>query len=176
MVEIVRRYSNRGDLLRLTERLTKALQGAGPAGLVESMSAPPAHRVELRLSLEARAALAADYEAGATIADLCARYGLARGSVSRLLHGAQTPVRGRPMDSAAVHAAVHIPPPPPGEHTSRDRQRRGDVGALPRTRCAKPAVQRTDETVRFPCRAPIPRYRPSRDRHEPRTRRPSWRP
>ena len=95
-------------MLRLTERLTKALQGVAPTESVESMSGPPAHRVELRLSLESRAALAADYEAGATIADLCAEYGLAKGSVSRLLHGAETPVRGRPMGLAAAEAAANL--------------------------------------------------------------------
>ena len=97
-VELLRRYSNRDDLLKplvsVMERVheeTPATPHEAPPLASDYRPGPPRRQVSERLTAEDIKTLVSAYLAGSTIRELAERYGLGTTSVKRLLrqHGAR---------------------------------------------------------------------------------------
>jgi DNA-directed RNA polymerase specialized sigma24 family protein len=66
------------------------------------------HRIDVRLSAAVLAQLVADYEFGASTAELQARFGLSKGSVRSILHGSGVRVRRQPLTDEVVDTIVEL--------------------------------------------------------------------
>jgi len=90
MVGVMRRYSRRGDLWRVTKKvdliLTRRVARTEP---IVSNTEHPVHRIDVRMDTQQIQALVRDYEAGTETSELQHMYGLSKGSIRKLLADAQ---------------------------------------------------------------------------------------
>jgi DNA-directed RNA polymerase specialized sigma24 family protein len=106
LVEVLRRYSKQPALWKTAKRLGKLVYSGPPERIDADPMPGHVHRLDVRLSVEAMAQLAADYEAGVSSTELRERYGLSKGSVLRLLQESGVKMRRRPLGSDQVNAVV----------------------------------------------------------------------
>ena len=109
MVEVLRRYSRRGDLWRHATKMNLQLaRGDTRPAATPVRGGQPAHRVDVRLGSDQIAQIVADYEAGTETAELQLRYGLSKGSVRKLLTDAGAAPHRRPLSDDEIHACSRL--------------------------------------------------------------------
>jgi hypothetical protein len=103
LVETVRRYSKLPHLWSLSKRLARWLESSAPDAGPESISQLPyIHKLSQRLPEETVAALARDFQRGASLAELQRQHSLSRGSIQRLLREAGVRRRRKSLTEAGV--------------------------------------------------------------------------
>lgn len=107
LVDALCRYSNNRGGAPGLEELQVLLVSAGMGGRVEQASPAPPHRIARRLARETVAEIVSKYEAGATTHDLRAEYGLAQGSVLKILAKHEA-TRTRSLSAEHVMRAVEL--------------------------------------------------------------------
>ena len=112
-MELLRRYSNRPELVKPLRAVLKRLSAPGDCKPTTGSSEPsePAHapsepwRLRERLTEAQIDQLIAEYRAGATIKEVAARYGLGTTTIKRLLRQREARRCDDPKDPAAATPA-----------------------------------------------------------------------
>lgn len=106
-VDVLTRYSNEVSLSSRWQDLTEAV--AGGAGRRQGSSiALRVHKLDARIDGELAAHLVAEYEAGTPSTHLTAMFGLAKGSVLKVLREAGVERRLPRMSQAEIHKARRL--------------------------------------------------------------------
>jgi DNA-directed RNA polymerase specialized sigma24 family protein len=107
MVDLLRRYSKGADPHESVMKLGALLDGE-PVPRSETGHITRIHRAEMRLGRDRVAELGSAYESGLTIPELQRRFGLSKGTVSRLLRESGVEIRRHPVDAGRLAEAVRL--------------------------------------------------------------------
>ena len=109
MVAVVARYAREHQLSKQLQRTHRLLRSVDRDRLSALPLPPrPAFKLARRLTPAVVTQLVTDYKAGRTTGDLVAQYGISHGSVLRLLHEHDVPVRNQGLSMEQIEGAAQL--------------------------------------------------------------------